>query len=69
VTIKEWRECARGISAKWGLDQAKRAFAAEYADAHHFRDEINRLRGLNRSLSGKLGALKKRIEQLDSKGV
>jgi hypothetical protein len=69
MSIKEWRECARGICAKWGKDQAKSAFVAEYADAHYFRDELNRLWGLNRSLSGKIGALKKRIVQLESKGV
>ena len=68
-SLKEWREIARGICAKWGKDQAKSAFVAEYADAHLFRDELNKLWGKNRSLSGKIGALKRRIAQLESKGV
>ena len=63
-----WKEHAMKVSADWCLTQMRSAFVAEYADAHFFRDELNRLNGLTHSLMGRIGALKRRLANSE-KGV
>jgi len=59
---KEAKKHAESVSEKWDLKTTRGAFIAEYTERRWLFEENIRLNVLIRSLSGRIGALKKRIK-------
>lgn len=68
VVWMEARKHAESVSAKWDLKTARRSFVAEYTDRVWLAKERDRQYTIIRHLSGMVGALKKRVAELEKGG-
>ena len=65
---KEARKHAESVSAKWDLKTARSCFVAEYTDRVWLAKLRDRQYTIIRHLSGMVGALKKRVAELEKGG-
>ena len=68
VVWMEARKHAESVSAKWDLKTARSCFVAEYTDRVWLAKERDRQYTIIRHLSGMVGALKKRVAELEKGG-
>lgn len=66
---KKYEAYALSISEKWSLETVRSCFAAEYADRRVFLEDKCRLWKHVLTLSGKIGALRKKIKKLEQGNI
>ena len=66
---KKYEAYALSVSEKWSLETVRSCFAAEYADRRVFLEDKCRLWKHVLTLSGKIGALRKKIKKLEQGNI
>ena len=69
VVWLEARKHAESVSAKWDLKTARSCFVAEYTERVWLAKERDRQYTIIHHLSGMVGALKKRVADLEKGGA
>ena len=66
---EKYKAYALSVSEKWSLEEVRSAFVAEYADRRVFLYDRCRLWKRTLKLSGKIGALSKKIKKLEQGNI
>lgn len=66
---EKYKAYALSVSEKWSLEEVRSAFVAEYADRRVFFNNCCRLWKRTLTLSGKIGALRKKIKKLEQGNI
>ena len=66
---EKYKAYALSVAEKWSLEKVRSAFVAEYADRRVFFNNCCRLWKRTLTLSGKIGALRKKIKKLEQGNI